>query len=66
MTFTFTQSYPGQLHLCVDGWMSPNVIVFIGATVHWVVDGHMQSLILDFVKYNHVGFHLLLQCEPLL
>jgi len=25
--------------------------VFIGVTVHWVVDGHMQSIILDFIKW---------------
>jgi hypothetical protein len=51
MSLTFTQSYPGRLHLCIDGWTSPNVIAFLGAMVHWVIDGHMQSLILDFIKY---------------
>jgi hypothetical protein len=51
LELTFMQSYPGRLHLCVDGWTSPNVIAFLGATVHWVVDGRMQSLILDFIKY---------------
>ena len=58
MALTFTQSYPGRLHLCVDGWTSPNVIAFIGATVHWVVDGHMQSVILDFIKYVFHDFRL--------
>ena len=26
------------------------VIAFVGATIHWVVDGHIQSIILDFIK----------------
>jgi putative exporter of polyketide antibiotics len=55
LTISHWQSYPGRLHLCVDGWTSPNVIAFLGATVHWVVDGRMESLILDFIKYV---FHL--------
>jgi hypothetical protein len=45
------QAYPGKLHLCADGWTSPNVISFIGLTVHWANDGQIQSTILDFVKY---------------
>ena len=40
-------------HLCADGWMSPNVILFIGLTVHWAENGHIKSTILDFVKYVH-------------
>jgi hypothetical protein len=44
------QAYPGKVHICLDGWTSPQVIAFIGATVHWVVNGRMQSLILDFIK----------------
>ena len=44
------KAYPGKLHLCIDGWTSPHVIAFLGATVHWVHEGHMQSLILDFIK----------------
>ncbi|KIM75183.1 hypothetical protein PILCRDRAFT_47678, partial [Piloderma croceum F 1598] len=47
------KEYPGKLHLCADGWTSPNVISFIGLTVHWAEDGHIQSTILDFVKYVH-------------
>ncbi|KAF6744967.1 hypothetical protein DFP72DRAFT_782724, partial [Ephemerocybe angulata] len=27
--------YPGRLHIAADGWTSPNVISFIGVTVHF-------------------------------
>ena len=47
---TRPQAYPGKLHLCADGWTSPNVISFIGITVHWASEGQIVSLILDFVK----------------
>ena len=46
----FLQKYPGKLHVAADGWTSPNVIAFIGATVHWIVDGKVASIILDFIK----------------
>jgi hypothetical protein len=45
------QAYPGKIHICADGWTSPNVIAFIRVTVHWIVDGRMTSVILDFIKY---------------
>ena len=32
---TCLQKYPGRLHTAADGWTSPNVIAFIGVTVHW-------------------------------
>jgi hypothetical protein len=42
----------GKLHLCADGWTFPNVISFVGLTVHWAAaNGHIKSTILDFVKY---------------
>jgi hypothetical protein len=44
------QAYPGKIHICADGWTSPNVIAFIGATAHWVIDGKMASITLDFIK----------------
>ncbi|KAF6763424.1 hypothetical protein DFP72DRAFT_786360, partial [Ephemerocybe angulata] len=28
-------AYPGKLHVAADGWTSPNVISFIGVTVHY-------------------------------
>jgi hypothetical protein len=51
MCLIMVKAYPGKLHLCADGWTSPNVIAFIGITVHWVSEGQIMSLILDFVKY---------------
>jgi hypothetical protein len=50
LRLTRPQAYPGKLHLCADGWTSPNVISFIGITVHWASEGQIVSLILDFVK----------------
>jgi hypothetical protein len=50
LRLTRPQAYPGKLHLCADGWTSPNVISFIGITVHWASEGQIMSLILDFVK----------------
>ncbi|TDL14852.1 hypothetical protein BD410DRAFT_699758, partial [Rickenella mellea] len=34
-------AYCGFLHLCIDGWTSPNVISFLGITVHRVTEGKM-------------------------
>ncbi|OJT02096.1 hypothetical protein TRAPUB_7442 [Trametes pubescens] len=39
-----------RLHLCVDGWTSPNVLSFLGITVHWHWDGEIRHVILDFVR----------------
>lgn len=44
------QKYPGMLHVAADGWTSPNVIAFIGTSVHWIIDGKIASIILDFIK----------------
>lgn len=44
------QDYPGRLHLGFDGWTSPNVLSFLGVTVHRVVDGKVVYFILDFIK----------------
>jgi hypothetical protein len=46
-----SKAYLGKLHICLDGWMAPQVIAFIGVTMHWIVEGQMKSLILDFIKY---------------
>ena len=45
------KAYPGKLHIGSDGWSSPNVVAFLGVTVHWIVDCKMVSTILDFIKY---------------
>ncbi|KAI1784378.1 hypothetical protein LXA43DRAFT_875347, partial [Ganoderma leucocontextum] len=30
---------PGKIHICLDGWTSPNVISFLGVTAHWHENG---------------------------
>ena len=40
----------------MDGWTAPQVIAFIGATVHWVKDGRAISMVLDFIKYAIIPF----------
>ncbi|THH16802.1 hypothetical protein EUX98_g9241 [Antrodiella citrinella] len=54
------QEFPGLLHIGLDGWTSPNVISFLGVTVHYVEDAKLRSFILDFVKLtkSHTGKHL--------
>jgi hypothetical protein len=47
---TFLQKYAGHLHICVDGWTSPQVISFLGITITFIQDGKIESIILDFVK----------------
>jgi len=48
------EAYPGKLHLCIDGWTAPQVISFLGVTVHWIYVGQIKSLILDFLRYVYV------------
>jgi hypothetical protein len=55
-----TQNSPGKLHLCFDGWTSPNIFSFVGITVHWVADGQIHTLILDFVKCVEATCYFLL------
>ncbi|TBU22600.1 hypothetical protein BD311DRAFT_675736, partial [Dichomitus squalens] len=43
-------AHPGRIHLCVDGWTSPNVFSFLGITAHWFQEGQLQHIILDFIK----------------
>ncbi|EAU88633.2 hypothetical protein CC1G_01006 [Coprinopsis cinerea okayama7 len=54
------QKFKGRLHVGADGWTSPNVISFIGATVHFAVKGKMESFVLDFIKCTkaHTGVYL--------
>ncbi|KAJ3549237.1 hypothetical protein NM688_g5201 [Phlebia brevispora] len=47
---TKLKAYEGHVHVCLDGWTAPNVISFLGVTFHQVVDGKIQSIILDFIK----------------
>ncbi|KAF4610855.1 hypothetical protein D9613_006637 [Agrocybe pediades] len=57
---SYIQAYPGKLHICADGWTSPNVVAFIGTTVHCILDGKIVSAILDFIKATkaHTGVYL--------
>ncbi|OJT06793.1 hypothetical protein TRAPUB_2358 [Trametes pubescens] len=55
-----TNDIKNKVHLCVDGWTSPNVISFLGITAHWYQDGEIQHIILDFIKLDkaHTGAYL--------
>ncbi|RPD54706.1 hypothetical protein L226DRAFT_470113, partial [Lentinus tigrinus ALCF2SS1-7] len=44
------QNLKGKVHLCVDGWTSPNVISFLGVTAHWHEDAEIRHVILDFIR----------------
>lgn len=44
------QEYPGHLHICLDGWTSLNVYLFLGVTVHRVISGDLKTFILDFIQ----------------
>ncbi|PIL35261.1 hypothetical protein GSI_01986 [Ganoderma sinense ZZ0214-1] len=54
------RSLPGKIHLCVDGWTSPNFMSFLGVTAHWVSGATLQHVTLDFIKLNkaHTGAYL--------
>ena len=56
----YFQQHPGKLHICVDGWTSPNVISFLGVTVQRVVGPSLEVFILDFIKLTqgHTGKYL--------
>lgn len=57
-TLTYSQAYPGKMHLCADGWTSPNVISFVGLTIHWAGEGQVRSTILDYVRCVRCLFSL--------
>lgn len=44
------QSLAAKIHLCVDGWTSPNFMSFLGVTAHWVSGAVLQHVTLDFIK----------------
>ena len=50
LTTIIYQNIPGKIHICVDGWTSPNVISFLGVTAHWHEGGKVKHIILDFIK----------------
>ena len=51
------QAYHGKLHLCIDSWTAPQVITYLGATVHWIQNGCIQSVILDFIQWICLYFN---------
>ncbi|OJT11245.1 hypothetical protein TRAPUB_12245 [Trametes pubescens] len=50
----------GRIHICIDGWTSPNVLAFLGITAHWHENGKIRHIILDFVRLTkaHTGKYL--------
>ncbi|KAL1937892.1 hypothetical protein VTO73DRAFT_12785 [Trametes versicolor] len=50
----------GRIHICIDGWTSPNVLAFLGITAHWHENGKIKHIILDFVRLTkaHTGKYL--------
>ncbi|PIL27248.1 hypothetical protein GSI_10392 [Ganoderma sinense ZZ0214-1] len=65
---TKLQSVPGKIHICMDGWTSPNVISYLGVTAHWHEQGQIQHIILDFIKLTkgHTGAYLAAKLMALL
>ena len=45
------QALPGKIHLCVDGWTSPNYMSFLGVTAHWGDGDGLEHVTLDFIKW---------------
>ncbi|KAL1945891.1 hypothetical protein VTO73DRAFT_1893 [Trametes versicolor] len=56
----FLSSLPCKIHICVDGWTSPNIMSFLGVTAHWHHDGEIEHIILDFIRLTngHTGKYL--------
>ncbi|OJT08548.1 hypothetical protein TRAPUB_554 [Trametes pubescens] len=56
----FLSSLPCKIHICVDGWTSPNIMSFLGVTAHWHRDGEIEHIILDFIRLTngHTGKYL--------
>ena len=58
LRLTVSQAHPGKVHIAVDGWISPNVYLFLGIMVHLVKDVKMHHLILDFIWSVFLSFGL--------
>ncbi|OJT13075.1 Zinc finger BED domain-containing protein 4 [Trametes pubescens] len=56
----FQQCISGRIHICIDGWTSPNILAFLGITAHWHDNGKIRHVILDFVRLTnaHTGKYL--------
>ncbi|RPD52433.1 hypothetical protein L227DRAFT_514796 [Lentinus tigrinus ALCF2SS1-6] len=46
----FKVSTDSLVHLCVDGWTSPNVFSYLGITVHWHHQASIHHVLLDYVQ----------------
>ena len=44
---------PGKIHICVNGWTSPNVISYLGINMHWHENGKIKHIILDFIEFEN-------------
>ena len=40
----------GKIHICVDGWTSPNVLSFLGVVVVFERKGEIISFLIDYVR----------------
>lgn len=55
------QGLPCRIHICVDGWTSPNILAFLGITAHWHNSGKIRHVILDFVRYIFIWVSRIVQ-----
>ena len=39
-----------KIHICVDGWTTPNMYAVLGVTAHWVLSNVHQHVVLDFIR----------------
>ena len=51
---THLQSVKQQLHIALNGWMSPNVFLFLGVMVWYCENSKIHGFVLDFVKYGYI------------
>ncbi|TFK81287.1 hypothetical protein K466DRAFT_502393, partial [Polyporus arcularius HHB13444] len=42
--------FGSKVHICVDGWTSPNVFTYLGVTAHWHHNGEIRHIILEFLR----------------
>lgn len=45
------RSYKGAIHIAFDAWTASNMLPFLGVTAHRCVDGKIETIILDFIRY---------------
>ena len=62
MTLLALQKLPGKVHICVDGWTFPNVFSFLSITAHWHVNGKIEHIILEYLRYARFHPHVMTIC----